>query len=86
MGKGARTAALDVHEKRVGRLYEPLQLVRPLLVRRGRVQQINGERLRRGKREEVPSARAWPRTPPQSAAHHFRELVESGESKRATFR
>jgi hypothetical protein len=39
------TRALDIHEERVGRLHEALELVLLLLMGSGRVQQINGESL-----------------------------------------
>lgn len=45
-GDGKAAGALDVHEVRVGRLHEPLELVRALLRLRERVEQVDGERLK----------------------------------------
>jgi hypothetical protein len=45
-GPATLTGALDVHEVRVGRLHEALELVLPLLELSGGVEEVDGESLR----------------------------------------
>ena len=45
LGRTMRTGALDIHEERVGGLYETLELVLPGLVLGGGVKEIDGESL-----------------------------------------